>query len=184
LAKVGFLVLSEIVHVELRWASSQFSWVSTAKAGGRGRRPLARQDQEPQTNGIAERFHRTVLDEFYRVTFRKTIYSSIADYGSIAELKVDLDRWVQSYNEERTFLDVPIVLHHWRLGGMRFSSLDALTASRRLHRHFDTVGSFGSTVADAGPFYEAVAPAFTGSFDRPGGRSYNIVRLGDPKLDW
>jgi hypothetical protein len=29
------------------------------------------------------------------VAFRKTIY------GSIAELQVDLDRWVQSYNEER-----------------------------------------------------------------------------------
>ena len=49
----------------------------------------------PQTNGIAERFHKTVLDEFYRVTFRKKIY------GSIAELQGDLDRWVQSYNEER-----------------------------------------------------------------------------------
>ena len=42
-----------------------------------------------------ERFHKTVLDEFYRIAFRKKIY------GSIADLQVDLDRWVQSYNEER-----------------------------------------------------------------------------------
>src|SRR6187401_3773160 len=29
--------------------------------------------KSPQTNGICERFHRTVLDEFYRVVFRKKI---------------------------------------------------------------------------------------------------------------
>ena len=46
-------------------------------------------------NGIVERFHKTVLDEFYRIAFRKKIY------GSIADLQVDLDHWVQSYNEER-----------------------------------------------------------------------------------
>jgi hypothetical protein len=48
-----------------------------------------------QTNGIVERFHKTVLDEFYRVAFRKKIYRSIA------ELQGDLDSWLQSYNEER-----------------------------------------------------------------------------------
>ena len=36
-----------------------------------------------------------MLDEFYRLAFRKKIY------GSIPDLQVDLDRWVQSYNEER-----------------------------------------------------------------------------------
>src|SRR4051794_6635155 len=45
--------------------------------------------KNPQTNGIVERFHRTVLDEFYRVAFRKRIYSSIA------ELQIDLDAWIQ-----------------------------------------------------------------------------------------
>src|SRR6266700_932986 len=29
--------------------------------------------KSPQTNGICERFHRTLLDEFYRVAFRKKI---------------------------------------------------------------------------------------------------------------
>ena len=51
--------------------------------------------KNPQTNGIAERFHKTVLDEFYRVAFRKRIY------GSIAELQDDLDTWMKSYNEDR-----------------------------------------------------------------------------------
>src|SRR5205823_6405121 len=33
--------------------------------------------KSPQTNGICERFHRTLLDEFYRVAFRKKIYRSL-----------------------------------------------------------------------------------------------------------
>ena len=51
--------------------------------------------KSPQTNGIVERFHKTVLDEFYRVAFRKRIY------GSIAELQADLDEWIRSYTEDR-----------------------------------------------------------------------------------
>ena len=51
--------------------------------------------KNPQTNGIVERFHKTVLDEFYRVAFRKRIYASIA------ELQIDLDAWIRSYNEDR-----------------------------------------------------------------------------------
>lgn len=33
--------------------------------------------RSPKTNGICERFHRTILDEFYRITFRKKIYQSL-----------------------------------------------------------------------------------------------------------
>jgi transposase InsO family protein len=51
--------------------------------------------KSPQTNGIVERFHKTVLDEFYRIAFRKKIY------GSIAELQADLDDWIRGYNIER-----------------------------------------------------------------------------------
>jgi hypothetical protein len=29
------------------------------------------------SNGICERFHRTVLNEFYRVAFRKKVYRSV-----------------------------------------------------------------------------------------------------------
>lgn len=50
----------------------------------------------PQTNGICERFHRTILNEFYQVTFRKKIYSSLE------ELQQDLDDWLYYYNHQRT----------------------------------------------------------------------------------
>lgn len=50
----------------------------------------------PQTNGICERFHKTILQEFYQITFRKKLYSSLE------ELQVDLDDWLKFYNTERT----------------------------------------------------------------------------------
>ncbi len=50
----------------------------------------------PQTNGICERFHKTVKDEFYSVAFRKKIYTSLDD------LQADLDRWMNEYNTVRT----------------------------------------------------------------------------------
>lgn len=50
----------------------------------------------PQTNGICERFHKTILQEFYQVTLRKKIYMTID------ELQNDLDEWLQYYNNERT----------------------------------------------------------------------------------
>jgi transposase InsO family protein len=52
--------------------------------------------KSPQTNGICERFHKTVLDEFYRVMFRKKVYRTIE------ELQYDLDVWIEGYNRERT----------------------------------------------------------------------------------
>lgn len=52
--------------------------------------------KRPQTNGICERFHKTLLNEFYRVTFRKKLYRTLE------ELQADLDRWMQEYNEQRT----------------------------------------------------------------------------------
>ena len=50
----------------------------------------------PQTNGICERFHKTILQEFYQVTFRKKLY------GDIESLQSDLDEWLVYYNTERT----------------------------------------------------------------------------------
>jgi hypothetical protein len=44
-------------------------------------------------NGIGERFHRTVLDEFYRIAFRKKIYHTID------ELQTDLDTWLHRWGE-------------------------------------------------------------------------------------
>ena len=51
--------------------------------------------KSPQTNGICERFHKTVLNEFYRIAFRKKVYRSID------ELQADLDVWIREYNEQR-----------------------------------------------------------------------------------
>lgn len=52
--------------------------------------------RHPQTNGICERFHRTMLDEFYRVAFRKKVYAGVE------ELQADVDEWIREYNEART----------------------------------------------------------------------------------
>jgi transposase InsO family protein len=52
--------------------------------------------RSPQTNGICERFHKMVLQEFYQVTFRKKIYTGIET------LQADLDEWIEYYNTERT----------------------------------------------------------------------------------
>lgn len=52
--------------------------------------------KSPQTNGICERLHETMLNEFYRVTFRKKLY------GSLEQLQADLDTWLTVHNEERT----------------------------------------------------------------------------------
>lgn len=52
--------------------------------------------KHPQTNGICERFHQTIKNEFYQVAFRKKLYHSLE------ELQEDLDLWLKDYNEERT----------------------------------------------------------------------------------
>lgn len=52
--------------------------------------------RSPQTNGICERFHKTILQEFYQVAFRKKVY------GNLESLQIDLDEWVHDYNTERT----------------------------------------------------------------------------------
>ena len=52
--------------------------------------------KSPQTNGICERFHKTLLQELYQVTFRKKVYADIES------LQRDLDAWVEEYNTERT----------------------------------------------------------------------------------
>jgi transposase InsO family protein len=52
--------------------------------------------KSPQTNGICERFHKTMLDEFYRVAFRRRVYDTIE------QLQQDLDAWLFEYNDVRT----------------------------------------------------------------------------------
>ncbi len=64
---------------------------STGPSDRRNLRPL-----RPQTNGICEQFHKTLLDEFYRVAFRRKVYDTPD------ALQADLDEWLAVYNEQRT----------------------------------------------------------------------------------
>jgi transposase InsO family protein len=52
--------------------------------------------KSPQTNGICERFHRTIQEEFYSTAFRRKLYRSLD------ELQADLDEWLREYNEQRS----------------------------------------------------------------------------------
>lgn len=67
------------------------------------------EDRSPQNNGIFERFHKTALDEFYRVAFRKRIYNTLD------ELQTDLDTWLEYYNEEHAHSSryYPLQIRHY-----------------------------------------------------------------------
>ena len=52
--------------------------------------------KSPQTNGICERFHQTIQNEFYATAFRRKLYHSLD------ALQTDVDEWVRHYNEART----------------------------------------------------------------------------------
>lgn len=49
----------------------------------------------PQTNGFAERFNRTVKEEFFDIALRQKLYTSVE------ELQKDLNEWLKHYNYER-----------------------------------------------------------------------------------
>lgn len=53
------------------------------------------QVRSPQSNGICERLHRTMQEEFYAIAFRKKLYETLDD------LQQDLDQWIEYYNNER-----------------------------------------------------------------------------------
>jgi hypothetical protein len=53
------------------------------------------QVRHPQTNGICERLHRTMQEEFYAIAFRKKLYDNLE------LLQKDLDTWMDYYNNER-----------------------------------------------------------------------------------
>ncbi|BBI18225.1 IS481 family transposase [Neochlamydia sp. S13] len=52
--------------------------------------------RHPQTNGICERFHQTIQNEFYAIAFRKKVFKNVE------ELQEDVDKWMNEYNNERT----------------------------------------------------------------------------------
>ena len=103
--------IEELIESELATVLARPRYGRRAQDGGGGANPerheyelyLAVEDidhsrtktKSPQTNGICERFHKTVLNEFYRVAFRKKVYRAID------ELQADLDSWITEYNEAR-----------------------------------------------------------------------------------
>jgi transposase InsO family protein len=75
--------------------------------------------QSPQTNGICERFHKTILNEFYQVAFRKKIYKTLE------EIQVDHDAWLNAYNHERTHQgECAVVKRRWRRSRMANKSVE------------------------------------------------------------
>lgn len=52
--------------------------------------------RSPQSNGICERLHRTMQEEFYAIAFRRKLYESLE------ALQADLDQWLIEYNTRRT----------------------------------------------------------------------------------
>jgi len=57
--------------------------------------PSITRARQPQTNGICERFHKTMLNEFYRTAFRKKIYQTLD------KLQDDADTCLLEYNEQQ-----------------------------------------------------------------------------------
>lgn len=105
----------------------------------------------PQTNGICERFHRTIKDEVYDTTFRKKLYRSVE------ELQTDLEAWLAKYyNEQRPhsgrycyvtpYADLPRnVTHRCGQGDQRFRDIGqpkAHSKRRTLRCPSDQVRSF------------------------------------------
>ena len=51
--------------------------------------------KSPQTNGICERFHQTIQNEFYASAFRRKLYHSLD------QLQEEVDAWMAECNNER-----------------------------------------------------------------------------------
>jgi transposase InsO family protein len=62
-----------------------------AQSGARAHRSAGRRVRE----GDGRRFHKTMLNEFYREMFRKKISRTLED------LQAALDRWIEDYNAQR-----------------------------------------------------------------------------------
>jgi transposase InsO family protein len=85
----------------------------------------------PQTNGICERFHKTILQEFYQVAFRRKIYRSIE------ELQMDLDDWLHHYNHDRT--------HQGKMGCGRMNMTTSVDSFGKLKLFSGVVNEHTST---------------------------------------
>lgn len=86
--------------------------------------------KSPQTNGICERFHRTMQEEFYAIAFRKKLYDSLE------EMQQDIDQWLQFYNNERA--------HSGRYCYGK-TPMQTFTDSKRLAKEKDVTNLFGQS---------------------------------------
>ena len=93
--------------------------------------------RSPQSNGICERLHRTIQDEFYQVAFRKKLYHSLD------ELQADLDKWLEYYNRERTHTGKYC---NGRTPLQTFSDTKHLAQQKQLERHFQPAQPEPTTV--------------------------------------
>jgi hypothetical protein len=71
-----YLAVKNIDHTRTKAKSPQAGWPLSGRS-------------------ICESFHRTMLEEFSRVTFRKKLY------GSLEELQRHADAWIDFYNTQR-----------------------------------------------------------------------------------
>jgi hypothetical protein len=85
--------------------------------------------RSPQSNSICERFHKTQLEEFYSVAFRKKLYHSLD------ELQADLDVWLNWYNTERTHSGRYC---YGKTPWQTFLETKPLAHEKRLHRQYPT----------------------------------------------
>jgi len=114
--------------------------------------------KSPQTNGIVERFHKTMLDEFYRIAFRKRIYATIED------LQADLDLWMREFNAVRP--------HQGANGALeRRRSTPSLTPSRWRKKN-----AFRSPTAINPPPHDQKRPAYAVRQIK-----YKLLHRGDPR---
>ncbi len=89
--------------------------------------------KSPQTNGICERFHRTMQEEFYAIAFRKKIYNSFES------LQLDMDKWMEYYNSERAHSGRYC---YGKTPMQTFSESKAIAKSKNVNELFDKSNNF------------------------------------------
>ena len=108
--------------------------------------------RSPQTNGICERFHRTIKQEFYDIVFRKKIYNSLE------ELQTDVNQWLIKYNQYRphsgrycygktpmqTFLDAKHLAKERELDKLYQSEEKTTTTTNITLKEMDKMPTFNS----------------------------------------
>lgn len=93
--------------------------------------------RSPQTNGICERFHRTMKEEFYDITFRKKLYSTLE------QLQTDADEWLKIYNELRPHSGRYC---YGKTPMQTFLDSKSIALSKRVENHFGRSESVTPTV--------------------------------------